>query len=87
MPKAPRKVSAAKAPADERPVIALMFVCGLFAAGYGLFALRTGSTEVITTASGGAQEMNPLTSILMLLAGIGGIIFSFWAWLTRGKKV
>jgi len=71
---------------DERPVIAGILVCGLFAAGYGLFALLSGSSEVITTTGAGAQEMNPLISVPIIAAGVVGIMFAIWAWLTRGNK-
>ena len=85
MPKKAAKSGAAKS-TDDRPVIAVIFLCGLFAAAYGLYALITESAEVVTTSGGGAQEMTPLISIPMIAAGVSGIGFSIWAWLTRGPK-
>ena len=84
-PKTKRKPKTKKEE-NLRPVYGGIFLCGLFAAAYAVVEGFIFKSSVVMTGSIGTYRMDPITSTLMILAGLIGIGFGIWGWVT-GKKL
>lgn len=85
MPKAKSKTKVKKQE-NLKPAYIGIFVCGLIAVVYAVLEGFVFKSTVVMTGASGTYTMNPLVSSLMILAGLIGMGFGVWGFIT-GKKL
>jgi hypothetical protein len=83
--KQPKKRKKAKKEDNPKLVALGIFLCGLFAAAYGLVEGLIFKSTAVHTGPSGTFTMDPITSILFILGGLIGMGFAIWAWFNPPK--